>query len=190
MKNLTVLPAVLLLSACTATFFETPPLASRGCDPQAVGSWLSVPDASYGEGERSRLRIGADCRLVVEEIRDADVTAMAPVQLHLGQHAGKHYAWFGANWLLEAGKADARVAPSDVVVVRYSLSGDQLTIWPVKDEAVDQLHAQGKLVRRHEEPDEFEQLRWITGPANPELLELEGLFGTDPKQFSREGSQQ
>ena len=52
--------------------------------------------------------------------------------------------------------------------------------------AVDALHAQGKLVRRYEEPEEYEELRWITGPANPAVLELDGLFDTEANQFRRE----
>ena len=186
MKNLTVALVVLLLSGCTATLFETPPLAARGCDPAAQGAWLSVPKASDAEGEHSRLRVDAACRLVVDEIRGGDVTSSAPVQLHLGRHAGEHYAWFDANWMLEVGGADTRVAQGDVVVVRYRLQDGTLDIWPVSDKAVDALHAQGKLVRRYEEPEEYEELRWITGPANPAVLELDGLFDTEANQFRPE----
>ncbi|GGA73385.1 hypothetical protein GCM10011521_09440 [Arenimonas soli] len=189
MKNLIAALLVLLLAGCTATFFETPPLASQGCDPEAVGSWLSVPEESDAEGEHSRLRIDTDCRLLVDEVRGTDVSTSAPVQLHLGQHAGEHYAWFDANWMLEVASADARVEPTDVVVVRYRLRGERLDIWPVNDEAVDRLHDQGRLVRRFEQPEEYEKLRWITGPANPAVLELDGLFGSEPKRFSREERQ-
>lgn len=189
MKTLIAALGVLLLAGCTATFFETPPLASQGCDPKAVGSWLSVPEKSDAEGEHSRLRIDAGCRLVVEEIRNGMVKASAPVPLHLGQHAGEHYAWFDANWTLHVGRAGSRVEATDVVLVRYALRGKRLRIWQVNDEAVDRLHREGKLVRKYKKPGEHETFRWITGPANPELLELDGLFFDEPREFTRERGQ-
>ena len=183
MKHLVLVLSCLLLAACQSTSFEKPPLAAGPCDPALAGHWLSIAEPPDADGEM-QIRIGADCRVEVDERKAAGLETGEPVQAYTARHGDFGYAWVDSRWgHRRFGEAHVP-AEGDVVLVRYRVADGVLSIWSIEDKPV--AHAiiddvlEGEVIAR----DDRLHVR-LTGEQPASLLDRAGLFETQAARFRR-----
>lgn len=183
MKIAWMLAASLLLGGCEATSFERAPLAEGACDARLPGHWDSIGDKPDEDGD-VQLDIGPDCRLELFDRHEGAMRAGAPTQLHFGTQGGKSYVWFDAGWSLRRFDSDLTPPSGDVLLMRYALSADQLTVVATDDKAIAHQVLDERIPGTVRKDDDGLQVR-ITGGPHPALLDGQGFFKDEPMRFRR-----
>ncbi|MEO8742567.1 MAG: hypothetical protein ABI365_05165 [Lysobacteraceae bacterium] len=197
MKIAHCIPLMILLASllgCEATTFQKPPLAEASCDTQLVGDWLTVPDAGTsdapGEGE---LQIDKTCQLIVidhkQDKTHADqANASDPTQLHVG-HDGTHgYIWVDSAWAFGFARSDLKPPTGDVTVLRYGISGDDLSLSLTDDRAIAHHLIDGNLKGDVRKIDNT-VLNRITGTLALGQLRDQIVFSDKPAHFVRHAAE-
>ena len=193
MKIVRWIPPMLLLASligCEATTFQKPPLAEAACDPQLVGDWLTVPDPGTsevaGEGE---LQIDKTCRLIVidhkqDKTRADQANASDPTQLHVGHDGTQGYFWVDSAWAFRFARSDLLPPAGDVTVLRYGISGDDLSLSLTDDRAIAHHLIDSNLQGDVRKIDNT-VLNRITGTLAAGQLRDQITFSNKPAHFAR-----
>ena len=131
--------ALIVLSACTETRFEsTPGDEIVACDPAWKGLWVDASEnQSSDEPDELGFLVDQECRFLLLERPEKDGP---PKQIHIPVNyvhdRGKHYVVVADNQLGEAVKLDPihgiEPAPAkSFFIARYQLDHDRLRIWQV-----------------------------------------------------------
>lgn len=186
-RGLFALPC-LLLAACQVTTFEKAPIAaSSGCDPALVGTWSSIDPGGDAEDDGEvMLEIGADCALSYRE-RDADgrIREVPATPLRVGRHGAHAYGWVDGAWGLRAAEEEEHTVPAgDVIVLRYALDGDTLSVWSTDDKAIAHAIVDDDL-NGHTTAGGGDIVNRLTGEQDPAVLDRPGFFDAEPGTFRR-----
>ena len=178
----------LLLAACQVTTFEKAPIAALpGCDPALVGTWSSIdPDGTAEDDGEVMLDIGADCALTYRE-READggIRTVPATPLRVGRHGSHAYGWVDGTWGLRAAEEEDHTLPAgDVIVLRYRLDGDTLSVWSTDDKAIAHAIVDDDL-NGHTDAGGGDIVNRLTGEQDPAVLDRAGFFDDEPGTFRR-----
>ena len=188
MKTALALAALALLTGYQATFWAQPPMPGGGCDPSAPGRWISPEPSGEARDERMRLTVDAQCRLVAEKLTGNQTTSLSDrVQVRMARLGGQPYAWLDANALLEYEGVAHRTRDGDLMVFRYRIDGDRLSIWNINHEHVRGLIREGRIPGTLEDTEEDEFNR-ITGAVPAALVSSADFFDTTTIELVREGA--
>lgn len=189
MKIVVAATALLLLTACRATFWAQAPLPDGGCDPATQGEWITDAEIDEdGLSQQSGLGIDAGCQLVAYQLTEgAVVNRSEPARIRMARVQENRYAWLDANTLLAFEGLAHRTRAGDVMVFMYQVENDQLSIQNVNHVYVRNLIASGRLDGEFHDNGEDEFNR-ITGPVAPAVLAEPQFFGGTVTSFKRAGT--
>lgn len=139
MRMICCVCAILVLSACSETRFEsTPGDEIVVCDPAWKGLWVDAStNASKSEPDELAFRVDQECRFFMLERPEKDGP---PKQIHIPinfvHDQGKHYLVIADNQLGEvvdlAPAHGIKPAPKkSFFIARYEIDNDRLRIYPV-----------------------------------------------------------
>ncbi|MEO8742782.1 MAG: hypothetical protein ABI365_06280 [Lysobacteraceae bacterium] len=197
MKIAHCIPLMILLASligCDATTFQKPPLAEAACDPQLVGDWLTVPDpGSHEAGGEGELQIDKTCQLIVidhkqDKTRAEQANASDPTQLHVGHDGTQGYFWVDSAWAFHFAQSDLQPPAGDVTVLRYGISGDDLSLSLTDDRAIAHHLIDGNLQGDVRKIDTT-VLNRITGTLAPGQLRDQIAFSDKPAHFVRNNAE-
>ena len=185
LRLLSALPCLLLAACQVTTFAQVPVAADPGCDPALVGDWRDHEPEIPGETPPEVvLRIDAACRVQVDEHKNGSVRRGDAVQLHLGRHGPRRYAWVDANWMMSRFDEEHRFPDGDVVLMRFAVEDDGLVVWNTDDKAIAHAVIDDDLTGEVLALDHDLFVR-LTGEPDPDVLDRDRFFDDDAAHFRR-----